>query len=55
MISLPLSERAQPDWGLHPEFATIVDRRSTSAENAQKGDNPGDSPPPSRTLPSLQG
>jgi hypothetical protein len=23
-----------PDWGLHLEFATMVDKRSTSAENA---------------------
>jgi hypothetical protein len=34
MISLLLSERAPPDWGLHPELATMVDRRGTSAENA---------------------
>jgi hypothetical protein len=32
--SLLLSERAPPDWGLHPELATMVDRRGTSAENA---------------------
>jgi hypothetical protein len=32
--------------GLHPELATIVDRRSTSAENAQKGDSTGDSSGP---------
>jgi hypothetical protein len=40
MTSLLLSERAPPDWGLHPELATMVDRRGTSAENAQKGDSP---------------
>jgi hypothetical protein len=34
MASLLLSERASPDWGLHPELATMVDRRGTSAENA---------------------
>jgi hypothetical protein len=26
-----------PNWGLHPELATMVDRRGTSAEDAQKG------------------
>jgi hypothetical protein len=36
MASLLLSERAPPDWGLHPELATMVDRRGTSAEDAQK-------------------
>jgi hypothetical protein len=25
---------APPDWGLHLEFATMGDRRGTSAENA---------------------
>jgi hypothetical protein len=44
MTSLQLSGWAPLDWGLQPEFATIVDRRGTSAENAQKGDSPGDSP-----------
>jgi hypothetical protein len=44
--SLQLSERAPPDWGLHPELATIVDRRGISSENAQKGDSQGDSPNP---------
>jgi hypothetical protein len=34
MASLLLSERAPPNWGLYPEFATMVDRRGTSAENA---------------------
>jgi hypothetical protein len=34
MVSLVLSERAPPDWGLHPELATMVDRRGTSAEKA---------------------
>jgi hypothetical protein len=34
MASLLLSERAPPDWGLHPELATMMDRRGTSAENA---------------------
>jgi hypothetical protein len=46
MTTLLLSERVPLDWGLHPELATIVDRRGTSAENAQKGDSPGDSPTP---------
>jgi hypothetical protein len=44
MTSLLLSERAPLDWGLHPELATILDRRGTSAENAQKRDSLGDSP-----------
>jgi hypothetical protein len=35
-----------PDRGLHPELATMVDRRSISAENAQKGDSSGDNPSP---------
>jgi hypothetical protein len=48
MTSLLLSERAPPDWGLYPELATMVDRRGTSAENAQKGDSPGDSPTPNQ-------
>jgi hypothetical protein len=34
MASLLLSERAPPNWRLHPELATMVDRRGTSAENA---------------------
>jgi hypothetical protein len=34
MTSLLLSKRAPPNWGLHPELATMVDRRGTSAENA---------------------
>jgi hypothetical protein len=54
MASLLFSERAPPDWGLHPELATMVDRRGISAENAQKGDSWKTAPPPSRTLPSLQ-
>jgi hypothetical protein len=33
MASLLLSERAPPNWGLHPELATMVDRTGTSAEN----------------------
>jgi hypothetical protein len=40
---------------LHPEFATIVDRRGTSAGNAQKEDSLGDSMAHTRTLPHLQG
>jgi hypothetical protein len=28
MTSLQLSEKAPPDWGLHLEFATVVDRRA---------------------------
>jgi hypothetical protein len=46
MTSLLLSERAPLDWGLHPKLGTMVDRRGTSAENAQKGDSPGESPTP---------
>jgi hypothetical protein len=34
MVSLLLSERAPPNWGLNPELDTMVDRRGTSAENA---------------------
>jgi hypothetical protein len=30
-----------PDWGLHLELATMVDRRGTSAEDAQKGGQHG--------------
>jgi hypothetical protein len=33
-------------WGPTSELATIVVRRGTSAENAQKGDSQGDSPGP---------
>jgi hypothetical protein len=32
--SLLLSERAPLNWGLHPELATMMDRRGTSAENS---------------------
>jgi hypothetical protein len=42
------------NWGLHPQLATMVDRRVTSAETAQKGDSPGVSPHPTGTLPSPQ-
>jgi hypothetical protein len=42
--SSQLSGSTPPNGGLHPELATIVDRRGTSAENAQKGDSPGDIP-----------
>jgi hypothetical protein len=48
MASLQRSERPPLDWGLRPELATIVDRRGTSSENAQKRDSPGDSPSPSQ-------
>jgi hypothetical protein len=48
MTSLLLSERAPSNWGLHPELATVVDKRSTSAENAQKGNSPGVSPAPNQ-------
>jgi hypothetical protein len=41
--SSQLSGSAPPRGGLHPEPAIIVDRRGTSAENAQKEDSPGDS------------
>jgi hypothetical protein len=44
MTSLQLSGNAPPNWGLHPELATIEDRRGTSAENVLKGDSLGDSP-----------
>jgi hypothetical protein len=43
---MKLSGRAQTDWGLYPKLATIVDRRGTSTENAQKGDSLGDDPSP---------
>jgi hypothetical protein len=48
MTSLLLSERAPSDWGMHPELATMVERRGTSAENAQKGDSQGVSSSPNR-------
>jgi hypothetical protein len=48
MASLLLSERAPSNWGLYPELATMVDRRGTSAQNAQKGDSLGDSPTPNQ-------
>jgi hypothetical protein len=48
MTSLQFSEKAPPNWGLHLEFATTVDRRGTSTENAKRGDSPGDSPAPNR-------
>jgi hypothetical protein len=48
MTSLLLSEKAPPDWDLHPELATMVDRRGTSAESAQKGNSSGDSPAPNQ-------
>jgi hypothetical protein len=49
------SREGLPNWGLHPELAIMVDRRGTSAENAQKGDRQGDTAlPPTRTLSSLQ-
>jgi hypothetical protein len=47
MVSLLLS----PDWGLHPELATMVHRRGTSTENAQEG-QPGRQPHP-QTDPAL--
>jgi hypothetical protein len=43
MTSLQLSKNAAPNWGLHPELATIVDRRGTSSETTQNGDSLGDS------------
>jgi hypothetical protein len=46
MTSLLLSESGPLSWGLHPELATMVDRRGTSAEKAQKRDSPGVSPTP---------
>jgi hypothetical protein len=42
------SEKAPPDWGLHLEFATVVDRRGTSIGNAKRGDSPGVSPTPNQ-------
>jgi hypothetical protein len=48
MTSLQFSEKAPPNWGLHLEFATTVDRRGTSTENAKRGDSPGDSSAPNR-------
>jgi hypothetical protein len=46
MTSLQLSEKAPPDWGLHLEFATVLDRRGISTGNAKRGDSLGDSPTP---------
>jgi hypothetical protein len=46
MTSLQLSGRVPPNGGLYLEFATIVDRKGTCVENAQKGYSPGDSPGP---------
>jgi hypothetical protein len=34
MTLLLLSERSPAYWGLHPELATMVERRGTSAEIA---------------------
>jgi hypothetical protein len=34
MTSLLFSEKAPPNWDLHPELATMVDKRGISAENA---------------------
>jgi hypothetical protein len=48
MTSLQLSEKAPPNWGLHLEFATVVDRRGTSTGNAKREDSLGDSPAPNR-------
>jgi hypothetical protein len=45
MTSLQLSKKAPPDWGLHLELATLVDRRVTSTENAQ-GEQPRRQPRP---------
>jgi hypothetical protein len=48
MTSLLLSERAPPNWVLHPELGTVVDKRGTSAEDAQKEDSLGVSPAPNQ-------
>jgi hypothetical protein len=48
MTSLQLSKKSPPYWGLHLEFATIVDRRGTSTGNAKRGDSPGDRPAPNQ-------
>jgi hypothetical protein len=50
MISLQLSGNTPPDGGLHPKLANVVNRRGTSAGNAQKGDSLGDSPGPQQDL-----
>jgi hypothetical protein len=54
MTSLQLSEKAPPDWGLHLEFATVVDRRGTSTGNGKGGTAWETAPPPSGTLPSAR-
>jgi hypothetical protein len=41
-----LSKGALPNWDLHPELATVVVKRGTSAENAQEGDSLGENPAP---------
>jgi hypothetical protein len=38
------SQGVSPQWGLTPGFGTTVDKRGTSAGNAQKGDSQRDSP-----------
>jgi hypothetical protein len=48
MTSSQLSESAPADWDLHLEFATVLDRRGTSAGNAQRENSLGDSPTPLR-------
>jgi hypothetical protein len=37
-----------PDWGLHLEFATMVDKKGTSAENAYRGTAQETAPPPNQ-------
>jgi hypothetical protein len=54
MTLLQLSGKDPPKWGLHPETATIVDRRGSSADNAQKGEAWETVLFPAGTLPSLQ-
>jgi hypothetical protein len=41
------------DWGLHPELATMVDRKDISRE-CLRSTVWETAPPPTRTLPSLQ-
>jgi hypothetical protein len=43
MASLLLSERAPPDWGLHPELVTVVEGGAL-LQRMLKRDSPGDSP-----------
>jgi hypothetical protein len=53
MTLLLLSERALPDWGLHPKLPTMVDRRVLLQRRLRRGTARELAPPPTRTLPSF--